>query len=534
MSKTPSSRTNAVAEFASPRGLGGRDVDLNMQQLSTRHLLPNLKRHAISSGFVTIATQGGKFVLNLVSIVVLARLLAPRDFGLVTMVTSALGLLRVFRDAGLSAATIQSEQLTHAQVSNLFWINLGLGSVLTAVAAGSAPALAWFYGDSRLIPITLAFSVTYLLNGSTIQHRALLNRQMRFKAIALIDIGSMVVSLITGISMALLGCGYWSLVGMSIASEGIGAILTWSASVWRPQFVRWGVGTKRLVGFGANLTGAGLFYAVSRSVDTLLLGRRYGAVSVGFYSRATALMMRPLDLLLSPVSAVVIPTLSRLQSEPERYRRTFLQVYESIALVGFSVTGLLLALAHPLTLVLLGPKWEGTAPIFAGFTASALYGPLAMAATWLFTSQGRGRDTLVTQCVLSTVTVASVFAGLPFGPVGVAIAFSVSGVCVRLPVLYYLAGSQGPVKRTDLWTVFFRHLPLWAVVFAITSLTLTLVTNFRPLGQLFVCASAGLLACLGFIYSFKPQRQVASFMLEILRELRQRRMKEKCAYAKTR
>src|SRR5205814_286328 len=114
--------------------------------------------------------------------------------------------------------------------------------------------------------------------------------------------------------------------------------------------------------------------------------------AVGLYSRASALLTRPLEQFLMPIHAVLLPALSRLQSQPERYRSIFLRLDEAIALIGFFLTGLFLALARPLTLALLGPKWNQAAPIFAAFTISALYFPLTSAASWLLISQGRGKD----------------------------------------------------------------------------------------------------------------------------------------------
>jgi Polysaccharide biosynthesis protein len=157
--------------------VGGSDP--NDRHFRTDHLLANLKGRTISSGFVTIAAQGAKFVLTLASIVVLARLLTPQDFGLVAMVTAVTNLLFVLRDAGLSTATVQREGITHAQVSNLFWVNVVLGALTSLVIAGLAPAIAWFYREPRLLGITMVLSMTFLLRGSIVQHMALLNRQMR-------------------------------------------------------------------------------------------------------------------------------------------------------------------------------------------------------------------------------------------------------------------------------------------------------------------------------------------------------------------
>jgi PST family polysaccharide transporter len=179
-----------------------------------------------------------------------------------------------------------------------------------------------------------------------------------------------------------------------------------------------------------------------------------------------------------------------------------------------------LALARPLTLVLLGPKWEQAAVIFGGFTIAALCLPLANVSAWLFTSQGRGRDMFVTQLINSCAIVLSFLIGLPFGPVGVAIAFSISNLFVRVPIYYFNVGRSGPVRTADLWKVFFRHLPIWAIVFFATWLTLTRVANLAPLAQLLICAPVGMLAGMLFIFTFRPQRKVVDHLLVTLRELK--------------
>ena len=495
----------------------------HQEHFKTDHLLTNLKGHTISSGAVTVSAQGAKFLLNMASTMILARLLMPRDFGLVAMVMTVANFLRVFKDAGLSIATVQRERITHAQVSNLFWINVAVSAVSTLVLAASAPIIARFYGNPRLIPITLFLSVTFLISGSTIQHQALLKRQMRFKALAVIEVGSMVVGVFVAVLMAALGYGYWSLLGSSLSIQTAGLILTWSVSRWRPQLPTRHSGIGPLVSFGAHRTAGDFILSLARGSDNLLIGRSYGSAALGLYSRASALLIAPLEQFLYPINVVFIPALSRLQSQPERYRSTFLRLYEAIALAGFFFTGLCLALARPLTLVLLGPKWGQAAAIFGGFTVAALCIPLGNASAWLFTSQGRGRDMLVTQLINSGAIVLSFLVGLPFGPVGVAIAFSISNLLVRLPIYYFSVGRRGPVRTADLWRVFFRHLPIWVVVFSITWLMLMLAANLAPLAQLLVCVPVGVLAGAAFICTFRPQRQVAIHLLETLRELKKKR-----------
>jgi O-antigen/teichoic acid export membrane protein len=493
--------------------------DPNERHFVTGHLLTNLKTRTISSGFVTVAAQGAQFLLNLGSIMVLARLLTPQDFGLVAMVTTVMGFLRTFGDAGLSTATVQREGITHAQVSNLFWMNVAVGGLMSLIVAASAPVIARFYRDPRLVTITLALSITFLLAGLGVQHWALLTRQMRFKVMAAIQVSAMLCGVLVGVGMAWLKCGYWSLVGSIVSMSIVRLILVWGASRWRPQFFAPSSGTGSLLSFGANLTVGTFICSLARGSDNLLIGRCYGPDSIGLYSRASALLTRPLEQFLSPIQAVFLPAFSRLQTQPERYRATFLQVYETIALLGFFFTGLLLALAHPLTLVVLGQKWEQAAIILAGFTFAALHYPLSGASTWLFYSQGRGKDWLHASLIISLVTVASFVAGLPFGPAGVAIVYSASCLLIDLPILYWIAGRRGPVTATDLWMGFLRHLPVWGVIFGATYLTLNMIRNFRPFTELLICVPVGLLTGAVFICLYVPSRRAALSLVNAIQEL---------------
>ncbi len=504
-------------------------VDPNEKHLRTDHLLGDLKGRTVSGAVVTIAAQAVQFVLNLGSIMILARLLTPQDFGLFAMVTTVMGFLRVFKDAGLSTATVQRESITHAQVSNLFWINVAMSGAISLLLAAGSPAIAWFYREPRLVGITLILSSTFLLSGLTVQHAALLSRQMRFKAIAAIQVGSILIGTVIGVVMALMNYGYWALVWGNFATVAASVVLTWIAIPWWPKTPARSSETRSLVGFGANLTTGGLLYSLSRGADAILIGRLYGPASVGLYTRAAALLNRPLEQFMSPLHSVFVPALSRIQTQPERYRNTFLRIYESIALVSCVSTGLLFALSRPLTLVVLGAKWEQAAVIFSGLTIAASYMPLGTASTWLFISQGRGRDWLVSSSLGSIIIVTSLVLGLPFGPVGVAIAYSTVGLFVGMPLLYYFAGRSGPVSTIDLWRGIFRFVPLWIAVCGITWLANRLMVNSAPLVQLAVSVPVGLLTALILICAVAPIRRTAFGVTDILKEVIARIKRQECS-----
>lgn len=489
---------------------------------STEHLLTGLKARTVSNGIVTGLLQAVLLVMNLGSVMVLARLLLPQDFGLLAMVFAVMGFFRVFNEAGLSTATVQKEGITHAQVSNLFWTNVALGGVITLVLACFAPIVAWFYREPRLIAIILALSVTFLLTSLAVQHLALLKRQMRFKAIALIQIASTAMGIFVGIAMALLDYGYWSLVGMQLSTPVGSLLITWLICSWRPQFPVRGSGTWPLLSFGANLTASGFLWALAKGSDNLLIGRFLGSEALGLYSRAAALLNRPLEQAMGPLEAVFVPTFSRLQTQPDRYRRSVLQVYDVVAACGFLFSGLLLAVAHPMTLVVLGPKWESAAPIFSAFALVAVYVPITCVAGWLLTSQGRGKDFLRLSIIASMITVPIFLVSVRFGPVGVALSYSLSCLLIHLPVAFYIAGRGHLVTTRDLWSRFFAHLPLCVVVFSVTWTARGVVANADSLTQLCFLCSVGLGAGSAFAYVYPPCRQAAVSVLDLFGEWRKK------------
>ncbi len=509
------SRSSHTVEVSTKDDLQG---SVSEYSIDASHATRKLKGSAISGGVIATTSQSLQFGLNLLSIAVLARLLTPQDFGLVAMVLTVTSFLRIFKDVGLSTVTVQRETITNAQVSNLFWINLAVGGLGSLIVCAATPVIAWFYREPRLLRIAPALAVTFLFAGASVQHIALLTRQLRFKAIAFIEVTSLVAGISVGIGLAWLQFGPWALVGFQVSMPLVYLLLSWSVCSWRPQVPAKGTGVRPLLGFGANLTASTFMASLARGADSLLLGRFYGPDAVGLYSRGSALFLRPLEQFMAPINAVVLPVLSRLQTKPDRYRRTFLQVYEALALVSFLGTGLSLPLARPLTLVVLGAKWAGAAGIFASLTLATLFVPVTASATWLFSTQGRGQTLLRCTSILSCLMVGAFLSGLPFGPVGVALAYSLSGLFVIMPILYSIAGRSGPVSTKDLWVSFLRLVPVWIVACVVTWFMHSLVSNRAPLIQLLVCTPTGLLAGVFFIWLYAPSRATTVNVIRALME----------------
>jgi len=487
------------------------------EHFRTDHLIQNIGHRAVSGGIVTIGAQAAKFMLNLLAAAVLARLLSPKDFGLVGMVLGITGLVAVLKELGLSTATVQRDAITRQQVSNLFWINVAFSGVLTLLTAGLAPLMARFYQDPRVTGIMLALSFTFLLTGSMVQHQALLARQMRFRALALIDVMALGIGFAIACISAWVGFGYWALVAQQLTYAGSGLVLTWCTSKWRPVRPTRNSGVGSMVRFGAHLTIADFVGQASLNSDSILIGRFFGAEPLGLYTRANVLLARPIQQVISPINAVLIPVLSRLRSDPERYRRSYMRAYDTLALFIFSFTATSLVLAKPLVLVILGPRWKDAIPLFSAFTLVAISGPLSIICAWIYESQGRGQDQLRNHFLTGAVTIASYLIGLPWGPIGVIYSVAATSLLIRMPLVYYLAGRSGPVSTRDLWSGFVSHVPCWAAVFVTTSLAYKALANAAPIVQLLVCGPVGLGLGTPVFLLFPRPRQSASYAWNVVK-----------------
>ena len=409
----------------------------------------DLKGRSVRGGAVTLTSQAIKFALQLGSTMVLARLLTPGDFGLIAMVTAITGFVAMFKDAGLSMATVQRKDVTHEQVSTLFWINVALSALAMLVIAALAPAIAYFYSEPRLVWITLALAGTMLFGGLTVQHQALLRRQMRFRALAVVEIVTMACGIAVAIAMGLLGFGYWSLVGMAAGAAFTNAVLVWALCDWRPGLVKRGCGAGSMLRFGGGITAFNFLNYFTRNSDNVIIGFALGSGSLGIYSKAYNLLMLPIRQINAPVGSVMVPALSRLQDDPSRYRGAYLKAVSAVAMVGMPIVACAFVLADEAVAILLGQGWEQAASVFRWLAPAALFGTLNVAPGWLCVSLGRARTQLKWAMIWAPTTVLAFIIGVQFGILGVAAAFSASW-CIGLYVFIAMACRGSPVRQRDI------------------------------------------------------------------------------------
>jgi len=410
-----------------------------------------LKRRSVRASSVVFVSQGCKGFIRLASQLVIARLLVPADFGLIAMIAPILALVQLIGDFGLGQAIVVRREIRSTEVSSLFWIGLLLNVALALVLALVSPLIARMYGDPRAVPITLALAALLPVSGLATQHAALLNRNLNYIALALLDIAPSTVYLAAGVATAWRGWGYWSLIAATIADTLAGVILTWSFSRWRPGWPSYDPNVWSLLRVSAHIAAYNFAGYATTSFDNILIGVTKGADALGFYDRGYKLVVQPIGQLIAPVTRIAVPLLSRLGPADIRYKRAYLDMVHMMLLIG--MPGILIAtlMAKPIVFIFLGRRWLEVAPIFAWLSFGSLASPVYSSTFWLFVTQNRTEQQIYYVTIVSIVSVLSFIAGLPWGPTGVAAGAALSFLFVSTPLVCWGATKKSAVvSMTDL------------------------------------------------------------------------------------
>ncbi len=442
-----------------------------------------------------MVSQAISIAIQLTSTVILARLLSPDDYGVIAMVMAITAFAGVFRDLGLSSAAVQKKDLTRAQQSNLFWLNVAMGAVLTTIVAAASPLVAWFYGRPELTLVTVALSFTFLIGSLGTQHGARLVREMQFGRMAVATIAGSIAGLITSVTLALQSFAYWALVWGLLSGAVTTTVLLFILSPFRPALFSRNAGIREMVGFGANVTAFDLVNYFHRNLDNVLIGKFWGADALGLYSRAYQLLMFPITAVRGPINAVAFPAMSKLQGQPEDYRNYYRKVTHLLAWVSMPTTAFLFVASAPLIQLLLGNKWAGVSPLFSILAIVGFIQPTASLRGLVLMSLGNGKKYLRWGIINAIFISLGFTIGVRWGPQGVAWSYVVTTYLI-LPfsLIYVFYGT--PVRPSDYWKSI-RSPAIASVVAVIVSTfvrstVLNDTSNIVSIAWIFLCFAASL------------------------------------------
>ena len=411
------------------------------------------RSHALR-GIVSLGgSQVVKIVTQFASVIMLSRMLAPEDFGLAASVAPLVALMAVFQDFGLQQAVIQRASISREELTRVFWVAVLLGAIPTVALVALSPLAAWFFHDARLVWVTMAAGTPLLAFAAGSIPSALLARQGRFGVLALNDSMTACVALGTALAAAALGMAYWSLIISTITSSAIGAIFVGVQARWVPGRPVWAWPNREVLKFGKNLTGFTVMNFLARNMDNVLIGHAWGGTELGYYDRAYKLFQLPIENIASPVYRVIVPMLSRIETDKERFRMLYLRTASQVVLLTVPGMAAMVATAPNVVILMFGDRWSAVTPIFFWLGVVGLIQPLGNTLSWIFISQAKTQSLFRLSAMQTGTTVLSFLAGLHWGSAGVAVAYAISEYAIRLPVGYWWVGRAGPVSAQDLVSI---------------------------------------------------------------------------------
>ena len=396
-----------------------------------------LSRSTVRNAGITIFAQGSVFAINLLGTFILARILAPADFGLVTMVTTFSLLLASFGLAGLTEAVLQTEEIDSSLASNLFWINIGGGLILSVAFGAAGSLLARFYTNPRITRVSIGFALAIFFSIAPVLHLSLLKRAMQFGPVSANDIIGRVASVLTAICCALLGWGYWALVAGAIVQPLIVCIGAWILCPWLPGLPRQVQGTGKIVRYAIHVYGRFSLNYCTGNIDNLLVGWRFGAAALGFYKKAFDLFVLPSCQLLSPILAVVVTTLSRKNQNRDDYKQYFLKGLCIVTFVGMAAGADLTLIGRDVVRLLLGDKWGEAGRIFTYFAPGIGMMLVYQTTGWIHLSLGTTGRWLRWTIIELSVTGMFFLLALRWGAVGIAGAWTTTFCVLTIPAFWY-------------------------------------------------------------------------------------------------
>ena len=463
------------------------------------------------SGFSQFGRQGFQIVTS----IILARLLLPEDFGLVGMAFIIIGFLNILKDLGTSAAIIQKGDVEDKLLSSVFWLNVTFGICITAILICFSKYISLLFNDVRVGPILNVLSLSFFMTSLGNVHQAMLEKKLQFKKLAKIEIIATSVGSVLGILSAFGGLKVWSLVIQSLSTIFINSALLWYFEKWHPRFYIHIVELKSLFRFSSFLTGFNFFNYFTRNADNFLIGKYLGAYNLGYYNLAYRMMLYPLQSITVVISRVMYPLYSSIKNDHERFRTIYIKVAQSIALITFPLMIFMIVVRHELILNVFGKNWIPSEILILILAPVGMIQSVDATVGLIYQSTGR-TDILFKWGLGSGIIAVIVFiVGLKWGIIGVATGYMIYSFALFIPGLYIpfkLIGLKVVVFLENLLRIFLISLSMGILVYSAG-----LIIKVPGISELIIKSMIALVIYVSFNYVFN--KKIISEILEIVRKI---------------
>lgn len=398
----------------------------------------SLKRQTINgvawSAVERFSVQGTQFVLS----IILARLVAPAEYGLIAMLAIFIAIAQCFVDSGFSNALIQKKDRNNVDISTIFYFNIVVSLGIYGILFLLAPYIADFYRVPVLVVICRILGLDVILNSFALAQRTILQINVDFKRLTGISFISVIVSGLLGVFFAWKGMGVWALLIQRVVNTFLQTLLLWITSSWRPLCVFSKESFKGLFSFGSKLLLGGLLHNIFMNLYPLIIGRYFTPINVGFFNRAQQFAAFPSNTIVGIVTRVSYPLLCKMQDDITHMEDAQLRMIRSIALVVFPLMTGFAILAEPIIRVLLTDEWLPAAPMLSILCLSYMWYPVMQQNWQLLNVRGRSDLALKAEFIKKIVALILLFGSIPFGIKAVCISLVIYSFCDMFIILMFV------------------------------------------------------------------------------------------------
>ena len=381
--------------------------------------MPESLRKQTISGVIWSAIE--RFSLQIIQFVIniiMARLLLPSDYGIIGMLAIFLQISQAFIDSGFAHALIQKKDRTETDYSTVFYFNIIIAFIFYVIIYFSAPLIAQFYNQPTLIPITRIIALNLIFSSFSAIHNTILTIRIDFKTQSKASLTAAIISGTLGITMAYLGFGVWALVFQSLLNSFLITLLLFFLLKWKPQFIFSFSSFKRLFSFGSRLLISGMIHTIYRNLYTIIIGRRFSATDLGFYTRAEQFAIFPSSNLNAIISRVTYPILSSIQDDDQRLSNAYRKYIQLASFIIFPLMVGLAALANPIINILLTDKWIGVVLLLQILCLDWMFDHITSINLNLLWVKGRSDLSLKLEFIKKTIAIIILFLSIPWGVEG--------------------------------------------------------------------------------------------------------------------
>jgi PST family polysaccharide transporter len=403
----------------------------------------DLGRQSIRGSAFSVVARAISGLVQLGSVLILARLLTPEDYGLVAMAVAVTGFAPILVDLGTRDAVVQRSRIREGEVSALFWITVAVGGIFALLVSMIGPLIAWFYDEPRLTVIALLLSLTFVASALMSQHQALMRRAGMFREFAIVDVAANVLSAGTAIAMAYSGWQYLALATRPVALYFFMAVGVWLYCPWLPAKPSITSGVRDMIKFGMHLTGSLLINYAGRNGDRVAIGRSLGAQTLGYYQSSMLFYDHLLGLLVGPLHPIAVASLSKLQNDAAQLKKSWAKALSTVAFYAMPAFGLLAVLSQDLIVGLLGSKWANAGTLLSILALRGIPHAAEQTLGWLHVAAGRTDRWLRSGIAVNCGQLLALFLGLRFGTTGVVCAYVLFMYLAFIPTLAYAGHPLG-------------------------------------------------------------------------------------------